>query len=278
MGSCLSIRIKAWRSRDFGAKDGEVSSVSNSKASAVSVPLTPRTEGEILQSSNLKRFSYSDLQKATRNFRPDSVLGEGGFGFVFKGWIDEHTFTATKPGTGITVAVKRLNQEGFQGHKEWFTEINYLGQLHHPNLVKLIGYCFEDEQRLLVYEFMPGGSLENHLFRRSSYFKPLPWIIRMKVALNAAKGLAFLHNAERKVIYRDFKTSNILLDSDYYAKLSDFGLAKDGPTGAQSHVSTRVMGTDGYAAPEYLHTGTTHFFMFPIKITIPFVYSLFLIF
>lgn len=87
------------------------------------MPLTPRTEGEILQSSNLKRFSYSDLQKATRNFRPDSVLGEGGFGFVFKGWIDEHTFTATKPGTGITVAVKRLNQEGFQGHKEWFVSI-----------------------------------------------------------------------------------------------------------------------------------------------------------
>ncbi|KAL5991917.1 hypothetical protein ACLOJK_012829 [Asimina triloba] len=219
------------------------------------MPPTPRTEGEILQSSNLKSFSFSELKSATRNFRPDSVLGEGGFGSVFKGWIDEHSFAATKPGTGIVIAVKRLNQDGYQGHKEWLAEVNYLGQLHHPNLVKLIGYCLEDEQRLLVYEFMPRGSLENHLFRRGSYFQPLPWNIRIKVALGAAKGLAFLHSAETKVIYRDFKTSNVLLDSNYNAKLSDFGLAKDGPTGDKSHVSTRVMGTFGYAAPEYLATG-----------------------
>ncbi|GKV45944.1 hypothetical protein SLEP1_g52969 [Rubroshorea leprosula] len=108
------------------------------------------------------------------------------------------------------------------------------------------------KQRLLVYEFMPRGSLENHLFRRSL---PLPWSIRMKIALGAAKGLAFLHEeAERPVIYRDFKTSNILLDADYNAKLSDFGLAKDGPEGDKTHVSTRVMGTYGYAAPEYVMT------------------------
>ncbi|XP_040369210.1 probable serine/threonine-protein kinase PIX7 [Rosa chinensis] len=100
---------------------------------------------------------------------------------------------------------------------------------------------------------MPRGSLENHLFRRSL---PLPWSIRMKIALGAAKGLAFLHEeAERPVIYRDFKTSNILLDADYNAKLSDFGLAKDGPEGDKTHVSTRVMGTYGYAAPEYVMTG-----------------------
>jgi serine/threonine protein kinase len=91
--------------------------------------------------------------------------------------------------------------------------VNYLGQLSHPHLVKLIGYCLEDEHRLLVYEFMPRGSLENHLFRRGSYFQPLSWRLRLKVALGAAKGLAFLHSAETKVIYRDFKTSNILLDS-----------------------------------------------------------------
>ncbi|XP_022732579.1 probable serine/threonine-protein kinase PBL9 isoform X2 [Durio zibethinus] len=134
-------------------------------------------------------------------------------------------------------------------------EVNYLGQLYHPHLVKLIGYCLEDEHRLLVYEFMPRGTLENHLFRRGSYFQPLSWSLRLKVALDAAKGLAFLHSAETKVIYRDFKTSNILLDSNYNAKLSDFGLAKDGPTGDKSHVSTRVIGTYGYAAPEYLATG-----------------------
>ncbi|XP_042014099.1 receptor-like cytoplasmic kinase 176 isoform X3 [Salvia splendens] len=183
------------------------------------------------------------------------MLGEGGFGSVFKGWIDEHTFKAAKAGTGMVIAVKRLNQEGSQGHKEWLTEINYLGQLHHPNLVRLIGYCLEDEHRLLVYEFMPRGSLENHLFRRESYFQPLDWNLRMKVALGAAKGLAFLHSPEAKVIYRDFKASNILLDSSYNAKLSDFGLAKDGPLDGRSHVSTRIMGTYGYAAPEYMATG-----------------------
>ncbi|KAI7749795.1 hypothetical protein M8C21_012153, partial [Ambrosia artemisiifolia] len=134
-------------------------------------------------------------------------------------------------------------------------EINYLGQLNHPNLVKLIGYCIEDDHRMLVYEFMPRGSLENHLFRRSSYFQPLSWNLRIKVALGAAKGLAFLHSPEAKVIYRDFKSSNILIDSNYNAKLSDFGLAKDGPVDGKSHVSTRVMGTYGYAAPEYMATG-----------------------
>ncbi|MBA0728793.1 hypothetical protein Golax_001665 [Gossypium laxum] len=232
-----------------------VSGDTSSRVSSVSVPLTPRSEGEILQCTNLKSFSFANLKTATRNFRPDSVLGEGGFGSVFKGWIDENSFNASKPGTGIVIAVKRLNQEGFQGHKEWLAEVNYLGQLYHPNLVKLIGYCSEDEHRMLVYEFMPRGSLENHLFRRGSYFQPLSWDLRMKVALGAAKGLAFLHSAEIKVIYRDFKTSNVLLDSNYNAKLSDFGLAKDGPTGDKSHVSTRVIGTYGYAAPEYLATG-----------------------
>ncbi|PKI46571.1 hypothetical protein CRG98_032913 [Punica granatum] len=177
------------------------------------MPQTPRTEGEILQSSNIKSFTFNELKTATRNFRPDSVLGEGGFGCVFKGWIDEQTYTPAKPGTGLVIAVKRLNTEGFQGHKEWLAEINYLGQLYHPNLVKLIGYCLEDEHRLLVYEFMPRGSLENHLFRRSSYYQPVPWKIRLKVALGSAKGLAFLHSDKAKVIYRDFKTSNILLDS-----------------------------------------------------------------
>uniref|UniRef100_A0ACD5TS91 Uncharacterized protein n=1 Tax=Avena sativa TaxID=4498 RepID=A0ACD5TS91_AVESA len=155
----------------------------------------------------------------------------------------------------MVFAVKKLNQEGHQGHREWLAEVNYLGQLSHQNLVKLVGYCVEDEQRLLVYEFMPRGSLENHLFRRSSHSQPISWNLRMKIAHGAAKGLAFLHSDMAKVIYRDFKTPNILLDASYDAKISDFGLAKDGPTGEKSHVSTRVMGTYGYAAPEYLATG-----------------------
>ncbi|KAL3569541.1 hypothetical protein D5086_029431 [Populus alba] len=261
MGLCWSNRIKSYTcsytglSSKCGSRNGKTLSSSSSKVSIVSVPQTPRSEGEILQSSNLKTFTFGELKTATRNFRPDSVLGEGGFGSVFKGWVDEHSLAATRPGTGMVIAVKRLNQEGFQGHREWLAEINYLGQFQHPNLVKLIGYCLEDEHRLLVYEFMPRGSMENHLFRRGSHFQPLSWNIRMKVALGAARGLAFLHSADAKVIYRDFKTSNILLDSNYNAKLSDFGLARDGPTGDNSHVSTRVMGTHGYAAPEYLATG-----------------------
>uniref|UniRef100_A0A6M2F0B8 non-specific serine/threonine protein kinase n=1 Tax=Populus davidiana TaxID=266767 RepID=A0A6M2F0B8_9ROSI len=198
------------------------------------------------------QFTFQELKSATGNFRPDSILGEGGFGYVFKGWIEENGTAPAKPGSGITVAVKSLKPDGLQGHREWVAEVDFLGQLHHPNLVKLIGYCIEDDQRLLVYEFMTRGSLENHLFRRTI---PLPWSNRIKIALGAAKGLAFLHGGPEPVIYRDFKTSNILLDSEYTAKLSDFGLAKAGPQGDKTHVSTRVVGTYGYAAPEYVMTG-----------------------
>ncbi|KAL4576271.1 hypothetical protein LXL04_012363 [Taraxacum kok-saghyz] len=246
MTSCFCV----WSKIESSELDGEVI-----PATVPSLPHSPRTQAEILQSANLKSFSFNVLKTATRNFRPDSVLGEGGFGLVFKGWIDEHSLAAAKPGTGTVIAVKRLNQEGVQGHQEWLAEINYLGQLHHPNLVELIGYCLEDDQRLLVYEFMSKGSLENHLFRRSSYFQPLSWNLRLKVAVGAARGLAYLHSPDAKVIYRDFKCSNILIDSNYNAKLSDFGLAKDGPIDGRSHVSTRVMGTYGYAAPEYMATG-----------------------
>uniref|UniRef100_A0A2N9G185 non-specific serine/threonine protein kinase n=1 Tax=Fagus sylvatica TaxID=28930 RepID=A0A2N9G185_FAGSY len=200
--------------------------------------------------SNVDIFTYEEMRLATKRFRPDLILGEGGFGIVYKGVIDENV----RPGYSTTqVAIKELNREGFQGDREWLTEVNYLGQLRHPNLVKLIGYCCEEEHRLLVYEYMASGSLERHLFRRVG--STLTWSRRMKIALDAAKGLACLHGAERPVIYRDFKTSNILLDADFNAKLSDFGLAKDGPMGDQTHVSTRVMGTYGYAAPEYVMTG-----------------------
>ncbi|KAL7199403.1 hypothetical protein ACSBR2_021642 [Camellia fascicularis] len=211
------------------------------------------SKGDTSISNNLKSFTFIDLKNATKNFRSDSLLGEGGFGCVFKGWIDENTFAPSKPGTGIVVAIKKLKAESFQGHKEWLTEVNYLGQLHHENLVKLIGYCSEFEHKLLVYEFMPKGSLENHLFRKG--VQPIPWATRMSIAVDVARGLSFLHNLDANVIYRDLKASNILLDSDFNAKLSDFGLARAGPTGDNTHVSTRVVGTQGYAAPEYVATG-----------------------
>ncbi|KAJ8647193.1 hypothetical protein MRB53_000216 [Persea americana] len=211
--------------------------------------------GQILPTSNLRIFSFAELKTATRNFRPDTVLGEGGFGRVFKGWVDEKTLAPAKVGSGMVIAVKKLNSEGLQGWEEWQSEVNFLGRLSHPNLVRLLGYCWEDKELLLVYEFMPRGSLENHLFRRGSAVQPLSWSIRLKVAIGAARGLAFLHSSEKQIIYRDFKASNILLDLNYDAKISDFGLAKNGPVGENSHVTTRVMGTYGYAAPEYVATG-----------------------
>ncbi|KAL3539147.1 hypothetical protein ACH5RR_002513 [Cinchona calisaya] len=209
--------------------------------------------GQILPHPNLRIFSFSELKAATRNFRSDTVLGEGGFGKVYKGWLDDKS--ASKNGNGTVIAVKKLNSESMQGFEEWQAEVNFLGRLSHPNLVKLLGYCWEEKELLLVYEFMQKGSLENHLFGRGSAVQPLPWDIRLKISIGAARGLAFLHASERQVIYRDFKASNILLDGSYNAKISDFGLAKMGPTASRSHVTTRVMGTYGYAAPEYVATG-----------------------
>ncbi|KAJ9563756.1 hypothetical protein OSB04_008916 [Centaurea solstitialis] len=254
IGSCVSSRSKVDSSTSGISETKSTNDTSKDQAVGETNLSTPKPlEEELKVAPRLRKFAFNDLKLATRNFRPESLLGEGGFGCVFKGWIEENGTAPVKPGTGLTVAVKTLNHDGLQGHKEWLAEVNFLGDLVNPNLVKLIGYCNEDDQRLLVYEFLPRGSLENHLFRRSL---PLPWSIRMKIALGAAKGLAFLHEeAKRPVIYRDFKTSNILLDAEYNAKLSDFGLAKDGPEGDKTHISTRVMGTYGYAAPEYVMTG-----------------------
>ncbi|PON36272.1 Mitogen-activated protein kinase kinase kinase [Parasponia andersonii] len=252
MGICFSIEEVPQQSIN---KIPGLASVTSHKpdTSTSSTPLAPKNVKDLRQNpgySNVDIFTYEEMRLATKRFRPDLVLGEGGFGVVYKGVIDENVRPGSKP---TQVAIKELNREGYQGDREWLAEVNYLGQLRHDNLVKLIGYCCEDEHRLLVYEYMASGSLEKHLFRRVGC--TLTWSRRMKIALDAAKGLAFLHGAERPIIYRDFKTSNILLDADFNAKLSDFGLAKEGPLGDQTHVSTRVMGTYGYAAPEYVMTG-----------------------
>lgn len=166
--------------------------------------------GLILPIPNLRIYTFSELKAATKNFKSDTVLGEGGFGKVFKGWLEGKT--PSRSGHGSVIAVKKLNSESFQGFEEWQSEVNFLGRLSHPNLVKLLGYCWEDEELLLVYEFMQKGSLENHLFGRGSAVQPLPWDIRLKIAIGAARGLVFLHTSEKQVIYRDFKASNILLD------------------------------------------------------------------
>ncbi|XWS68781.1 hypothetical protein CRYUN_Cryun04dG0121800 [Craigia yunnanensis] len=192
-------------------------------------------------------FTLRELAAATKNFRPESFLGEGGFGRVYKGLLEN---------TGQVVAVKQLDRNGLQGNREFLVEVLMLSLLHHPNLVNLIGYCADGDQRLLVYEFMPLGSLEDHLHDLPPEKEPLDWNTRMKIAAGAAKGLEYLHDkANPPVIYRDFKSSNILLVEGFHPKLSDFGLAKLGPVGDKSHVSTRVMGTYGYCAPEYAMTG-----------------------
>eukprot|EP00897_Mesotaenium_endlicherianum_P008833 jgi/Mesen1/7979/ME000425S07181 len=202
--------------------------------------------------SALRPFRLSELEGMTKDFAIEGFLGEGGFGPVFKGYMPD----PDRSGKQVAVAVKVLNTDGHQGEKEWTTEVDFLGLLHHPNLVNLIGYCAEDDQRLLVYEFLSNRSLEHALFLRNPGDPPLSWNRRVKIALGAARGLAYLHEeADHQVIYRDFKTSNILLSGEWEAKLSDFGLARSGPEGDESHVSTRIVGTVGYAAPEYVMTG-----------------------
>lgn len=193
-----------------------------------------------------RSFTFRELAAATNNFREMNLIGEGGFGSVYKGRLP----------SGQIVAVKQLNHDGLQGFQEFIVEVLMLSLLHHPNLVTLTGYCTAGDQRLLVYEFMPMGSLEDHLFDLEPDQQPLSWNTRMKIAVGAARGLEYLHcKANPPVIYRDLKSANILLDNDFNPKLSDFGLAKLGPVGDNTHVSTRVMGTYGYCAPEYAMSG-----------------------
>ncbi|XP_041991505.1 probable serine/threonine-protein kinase PBL7 [Salvia splendens] len=201
--------------------------------------------------SKARTFTFANLSAATQNFKEENFLGEGGFGRVYKGRLLD---------TGELVAVKQLDRSGCQGIREFVVEVMTLSMADHPNLVKLIGYCAEGDQRLLVYEYMPLGSLEDHLHGPKLKRKKLDWNIRMNIAAGAARGLEYLHDKMKTpIIYRDLKGSNILLGDGYHPKLSDFGLAKVGPSGDQTHVSTRVMGTYGYCAPDYAMTGQLTF-------------------
>ncbi|GMI80070.1 hypothetical protein like AT5G18610 [Hibiscus trionum] len=241
-------------SKKDSAKDGSVgrSHLVNSDKSKSRSVSDPKKEPAVRKdgpTANIaaQTFTFRELAAATKNFRPECLLGEGGFGRVYKGRLES---------TGQVVAVKQLDRNGLQGNREFLVEVLMLSLLHHQNLVNLIGYCADGDQRLLVYEFMPLGSLEDHLHDLPPNKEPLDWNMRMRIAAGAAKGLEYLHDkANPPVIYRDLKSSNILLDEGYHPKLSDFGLAKLGPVGDKTHVSTRVMGTYGYCAPEYAMTG-----------------------
>ncbi|XVF72754.1 hypothetical protein PTKIN_Ptkin12aG0145800 [Pterospermum kingtungense] len=217
-------------------------------------PAKPRTAdavaraGSLPHPSSTRFLQYEELKEATNNFAPSSILGEGGFGRVFKGVLSD----------GTAVAIKRLTSGGPQGDKEFLVEVEMLSRLHHRNLVKLVGYYSsrDSSQNLLCYELVPNGSLEAWLHGPLGVNCPLDWDTRMKIALDAARGLAYLHeDSQPCVIHRDFKASNILLENNFHAKVADFGLAKQAPEGRTNYLSTRVMGTFGYVAPEYAMTG-----------------------
>ncbi|XP_059660202.1 receptor-like serine/threonine-protein kinase ALE2 isoform X2 [Cornus florida] len=223
-------------------RSGIGSNFSSSMASSPSISLVSAMPTSIL---SVKTFTLAELEKATGKFSSRKVLGEGGFGRVYLGTMED----------GTEAAVKLLTRDDQNGDREFIAEVEMLSRLHHRNLVKLIGICIEEKRRCLVYELVPNGSVESHLHGADKIKGPLDWDARLKIALGAARGLAYLHeDSNPRVIHRDFKASNILLEDDFTPKVSDFGLAREATEGSQ-HISTRVMGTFGYVAPEYAMTG-----------------------
>ncbi|RDX86537.1 Receptor-like kinase LIP2, partial [Mucuna pruriens] len=194
-----------------------------------------------------QNFTFRELATATKNFRQDSLLDEGSFGRIYKGTI---------PASGQSVAVKQLDRNGMQSGRDFLTEVAELSLLHHENLVNLIGYCADGDQRLLVYELFAGRTLENRLFEHKADEGPLNWFDRMKIVAAASKGLEYLHDtANPSVIFRDLKASNILVDDDLNAKLCEFGMAKLTGGDKMNNAPPRLMGTYGYCAPEYVRAG-----------------------
>ncbi|KAK4424146.1 Proline-rich receptor-like protein kinase PERK4 [Sesamum alatum] len=205
-------------------------------------PMPPPHPGMAL-GYNQSNFNYNDLAMATGNFSQTNLLGQGGFGYVYKGVLHN----------GKEVAVKSLKSNSGQGEREFQAEVDIISRVHHRHLVSLVGYCIAGSQRLLVYEFVDNGTLEYHLYAKGR--APMDWPTRLKIALGSAKGFAYLHeDCHPRIIHRDIKAANILLDSNFEAKVADFGLAKLS-SDTNTHVSTRIMGTFGYLAPEYASSG-----------------------
>ncbi|XP_010273726.1 PREDICTED: L-type lectin-domain containing receptor kinase IX.1-like [Nelumbo nucifera] len=190
-----------------------------------------------------KRFLYGELVRATNNFAEGRKLGEGGFGGVYKGFLSD---------LNMEIAVKRISQRSKQGIKEYMSEVKIISQVRHKNLVQLVGWCHQRKELLLVYEFMPNGSLDSHLFGQK---EPLGWEVRYKIALGLASALFYLHEEwEQCIVHRDIKSSNVMLDANFNAKLGDFGLARLVDHGQRAQ-TTVLAGTMGYMAPECVATG-----------------------
>ncbi|BAT91504.1 hypothetical protein LR48_Vigan05g221200 [Vigna angularis] len=190
-------------------------------------------------------FSLKELHSATNNFNYDNKLGEGGFGSVYWGQLWD----------GSQIAVKRLKVWSNKADMEFAVEVEILARVRHKNLLSLRGYCAEGQERLIVYDYMPNLSLLSHLHGQHSAESLLDWSRRMNIAIGSAEGIAYLHHQSTPhIIHRDIKASNVLLDSDFQARVADFGFAKLIPDGA-THVTTRVKGTLGYLAPEYAMLG-----------------------
>ncbi|CAE5959959.1 unnamed protein product [Arabidopsis arenosa] len=189
-----------------------------------------------------KKFTYSQVVIMTNNFQ--RILGKGGFGIVYHGFVN-----------GIEqVAVKILSHSSSQGYKQFKAEVELLLRVHHKNLVGLVGYCDEGENMALIYEYMANGDLKEHMSGRRNQFV-LNWGTRLKIVIDSAQGLEYLHNGcKPPMVHRDVKTTNILLNEHFEAKLADFGLSRSFPTGGETHVSTVVAGTPGYLDPEYYKT------------------------
>ncbi|CAK9237240.1 unnamed protein product, partial [Sphagnum troendelagicum] len=206
------------------------------------VPPLPQSSPSVGNSRSW--FTYDELYSATDGFAAANLLGEGGFGRVYKGHLP----------SGQVVAVKQLTVGGGQGDREFRAEVEIISRVHHRHLVSLVGYCIADTQRLLVYDFVPNGTLADHLHGKKGGVV-MNWATRLKVAVGSARGLAYLHeDCNPRIIHRDIKASNILLDNNFEAQVADFGLAKLA-SDANTHVTTRVMGTFGYLAPEYAASG-----------------------
>ncbi|XP_074580661.1 proline-rich receptor-like protein kinase PERK1 [Curcuma longa] len=206
-------------------------------------PLPPPSPGMVPLGFNQSSFTYDELAAATNGFSRDNLLGQGGFGYVYKGVLPNRK----------EVAVKQLKSGSGQGEREFQAEVEIISRVHHRHLVSLVGYCIAGPQRLLVYEFVPNNTLEHHLHGKG--LPTMEWQNRLKIAIGSAKGLAYLHeDCHPRIIHRDIKTANILLDNKFEAMVADFGLAKLS-SDTNTHVSTRVMGTFGYLAPEYASSG-----------------------